>query len=523
MRTEGGRNTARAALALALMLMVPLLELWAANSGHGLSRRAMAGHLMWMSCWSAGLAVLLRLALFRLPLWRILVALVPVTFLFFAYGSVASGLAGSRAPPGSRVGMLVGWGVVVVVAFWLGLKYLRTPRAVLGTLIVAGALLVIPAVRLVATAGTAHPDVVEAGETAQQGAVAATSRPNIYWLVADGYPRGDVLREEFGFDNSAFEAALEQRGIQVARGAVANYPLTFYSVASMAAMEYVVDDSTPTAEVRAVGRFTRMAGGDNRLVRELRALGYRYVHFTSGYEQSTLCSGVENLCIIGSADALDEIGIVLLRRTPLLDLGMAALPVSTRISRLTPFSWRGFDALEEHLVEIRAVRRPFLLYAHIIDPHPPLRHNADCSIRPSAPDLMDWSPEQRPAFVAEIQCVNRQLGRVLDRIIARDPDAIVVVNGDHGSAFRNQFAKAPAEWDAADVKERFSTLLAIRVPVACRPVAARVGSLVNVFRAVTICLTHRDVPLLPDRQFVTAYNDSPHFGKVVRLAPHGDH
>ena len=107
-----------------------------------------------------------------------------------------------------------------------------------------------------------------------------------------------------------------------------------------------------------------------------------------------------------------------------------------------------------------------------------------------------------------------QLTRVLDDIVVRDPQAIVT-DGDHGSAFRNQFAKAPESWTLEDVHERFSTLLAMRVPAPCRAVAARVDSLVNVFRAVMGCLTGTEIPLLPDRQFVTAYNDSPHFGKVV--------
>jgi hypothetical protein len=285
----------------------------------------------------------------------------------------------------------------------------------------------------------------------------------------------------------------------------------------MASMDYVVDTGSPARLVRDVGHFSRMVGGDNELVRRMRERGYRYIHFASGYEQTTLCSGVEDLCILGTSDALDEIGLVLLRRTPLVDVGLAVLPLSAKLAGRMTFNWRGFDALEEHLGEVRGQRKPLLLYAHILDPHPPLRHNADCSMRPSAPDLMQWSVAQRPAFVEEIKCVNTQLMRVIHEILADDPDAILVVNSDHGSAFRQQFGNAPDAWSAEDIRERFATLLAMRVPVACRGRAEGLKSLVNVFRVVEGCLTGTDIPLLPHRRFITPYSDDPNFGKVFAV------
>ena len=159
--------------------------------------------------------------------------------------------------------------------FWLGLRFLRTRQRVVGVLIVAALLLVAPAARLARTVEAATPGASSAGPAVERGATSAALPPNIYWLIADGYPRADVIREEFGHDNSTFGAALEHRGFLVARSSVANYPLTFLSVASMASMDYPVDETTPSDQVRNVKRFTRMAGGDNELVRGLRRYGLR--------------------------------------------------------------------------------------------------------------------------------------------------------------------------------------------------------------------------------------------------------
>jgi hypothetical protein len=42
---------------------------------------------------------------------------------------------------------------------------------------------------------------------------------------------------------------------------------------------------------------------------------------------------------------------------------------------------------------------------------------------------------------------------------------------------------------------------------------------VNVFRVIIGCLAGAEMPLLPDRHFVTPYNDDPNFGVVVPVAP----
>jgi hypothetical protein len=57
------------------------------------------------------------------------------------------------------------------------------------------------------------------------------------------------LRDDFGFDNRSFLQALEGKGF-VLPAAAANYPVTYLSVASIANMEYVVDEATPREVVR---------------------------------------------------------------------------------------------------------------------------------------------------------------------------------------------------------------------------------------------------------------------------------
>jgi hypothetical protein len=63
--------------------------------------------------------------------------------------------------------------------------------------------------------------------------------PDVYYIILDGYARGDVLEELYSFDNSDFIAALQARGFYVAEASQANYPQTAFSLASSLNMAYI--------------------------------------------------------------------------------------------------------------------------------------------------------------------------------------------------------------------------------------------------------------------------------------------
>jgi len=59
-----------------------------------------------------------------------------------------------------------------------------------------------------------------------------TALPNIYYIILDGYARGDVLQEIYGYDNSEFLDHLATQGFYVADRSRANYCQTALSLAS---------------------------------------------------------------------------------------------------------------------------------------------------------------------------------------------------------------------------------------------------------------------------------------------------
>ncbi|NLW85787.1 MAG: hypothetical protein GXY38_02835, partial [Planctomycetes bacterium] len=96
--------------------------------------------------------------------------------------------AGARVSKAAAVVVGVMW---IVMAAQIGLGYIRRPQA--------------------------QPPFADE-RVAAQGPL-----PDIYFIVLDGYGRSDVLKERFGFDNSAFLAELADRGFGVYQNARSNY------------------------------------------------------------------------------------------------------------------------------------------------------------------------------------------------------------------------------------------------------------------------------------------------------------
>ena len=107
-------------------------------------------------------------------------------------------------------------------------------------------------------------------------------------------------------------------------------------------------------------------------------------------------------------------------------------------------------------------------------------------------------------------------GPTLRQIVRLDPGALIILQSDHGSAFRGQFKKSPSDWSEADLHERFGALNAMRLPEPCRTLAAPDLTLVDTFPLVFACLTGGDFKRhSPPRFFVTPYDDSQDFGHLV--------
>jgi hypothetical protein len=106
-------------------------------------------------------------------------------------------------------------------------------------------------------------------------------RPDIYYIILDGFARGDVLKELYGYDLEPFLVHLEKKGFYVARQSTSNYcqtPLSITSSLNAAHLNREVR-SPDSAAYPASDLFRK-----NAVIRALRPIGYKFVTFASGFD-----------------------------------------------------------------------------------------------------------------------------------------------------------------------------------------------------------------------------------------------
>lgn len=110
-----------------------------------------------------------------------------------------------------------------------------------------------------------------------------SSAPDIYYIILDAYTRADVLRDEYGYDNSEFLQSLTDLGFYVAECSQSNYTITGLSLTSALDLDYLqnLSDTFRPATVDFLGLFKFL---DNNAVQEsVSNMGYKTISFASGF------------------------------------------------------------------------------------------------------------------------------------------------------------------------------------------------------------------------------------------------
>ena len=342
--------------------------------------------------------------------------------------------------------------------------------------------------------------------TADPGSSGTETKPNVYFIVTDGYGRADQLERVLDYDDGPFIDDLGDRGFDVRTDSFSCYPATFLSIVSMLEMDHIAIESHDLDGGSA--GFYRRLRGDNAAVEAFRERGYLYVHAESGSYAGTDCTRQYfDVCIeaggVEGAFNLDESERAIAQLTPfspLIDNGV--LPVGESFSdpqRVIDELWKDRPP------------SPYFAFVHVLAPHAPYRLDANCDVRGRSVGRIGkgWQPDMRDDYVASLNCLHQQLLVAVDKIVQDDPSAIIVISGDHGSAFEMKWSADFANWSEDQIFERYATFHAVRVPERCsaslsEPEAANI---VNALRIVIACVDRKDPILLAPGAFFYSYSN----------------
>jgi hypothetical protein len=435
--------------------------------------------------------------------------------MFYAYGSAAGWLddfvlsldiGDFETPnaldlsPAARHRFAAAWGFIAVLAAILVSRVAsgRGQRIVPALAFSAFALCAYSLVRIgVGLVDTHRAAKDVSGVPGPSAAAAQSQRPDIYFLVFDGYARQDVLARHYGFDNGPFLDALRARGFQVSTASSSNYNWTFLSLASTLNLDYVQSMLPGSLLPHEKDRSALYdAIRDSAVARFLRKQGYEIVHLRSTWGATSVnpYADLEIRCETGAY--ADEF-----------------LRAVAESSWLGAFNTKGTVGLAEcnlsnldSLGSIRSNGQPKFVMAHFILPHHPYLFDRDGRILRDAVvsnqfEFQKELWEDRAAYRDQLQFVNARILKLVDRLIAKNPSAppILVIESDHGPGlFRG--LSGPERYAI-----RFANLGAYYLPGAPADLMPGNGTAVNQFRRILGHYFGADLPPLPDRHYASPF------------------
>lgn len=345
------------------------------------------------------------------------------------------------------------------------------------------------------------------------GAVPARVPPripgmNVYYILIDAYAGRAGLKQVTGYDNTPFYTDLEKRGFVDASSEHSNYLRTILSLGGIFALDYPkTDDPNTWGSKRLSYPAIFDAGEPPALIRRLHAVGYE------GWHSATPWGGCEHryLKCLGDEFVIDA--------DYLSRMFISPTPLAQPIEILSATNDDAFLSVETRLPLIDKGDHSLFVFVHLMDAHPPFRYDHKCQrkyVREG--DWNGWHKGLEHEYVDAVTCVNKRVERLVDFLIERSPNAIIVLQSDHGSAFTVEWEKPMAQWTRASIAERASFLNVVRAPEDCRQWLDRPLGQINTSRFVIACLEGRAPEYIPERTYMTTYSKGKE-EEVLRLAP----
>ena len=162
---------------------------------------------------------------------------------------------------------------------------------------------------------------------------------------------------------------------------------------------------------------------------------------------------------------------------------------------------------------------PTFIWAHVFLPHPPWIWGPNGEhITPGNPLLITDNPEYRDAgwepkrqFIQQTQFANKMTIKAVDEILEKDPYSIIIIQGDHGTAWDVNWT----EYSREDVWQRMRIFNAIYFPdLDKRNQLTDDRTLVNTFRIVFNSYFGSDYEILENKMY-WGWNKKPYYFEDV--------
>jgi len=256
-------------------------------------------------------------------------------------------------------------------------------------------------------------------------------KPDVYYILLDGYANAVILNDYLGYDNHEFIDFLIKKKFYVTdEYTFSNYPWTSLTIPSVLNMNYVNNISTDfqTKSQRQAVLYEMI--NQNSVMRNFKSMNYTVINFDSmWWGDRNIKIADENLC----QDLFIDFRFLLaLERTTILS---ANKYIDKEITPLLYGQKRQKILCEfSELEKIRdRIEGPIFAYVHIMAPHPPFvfdDNGMPVNVQPKKRDIDGLTK----AYLNQLKFINGKTEVVLEQLLSKNKDPpIIVIQSDHGT------------------------------------------------------------------------------------------
>lgn len=327
------------------------------------------------------------------------------------------------------------------------------------------------------------------------------ARPDIYYIILDGYGRADVLEDMYGYDNSEFLDFLTSKGFYVASQSRSNYMYTALSLPSALNISYLrafSSGSTPRYSV------SKKLISDSWTRSFLERQGYQFVTFSTPF----YFTDITDADLFFSLKK-DKARIIYLE-SKFLPSSIAAIPLWADLISPGGETYRDHQERVMYMVEqlgnIPFLPGPKFVFAHIVAPHSPYVFDQNGPITPEKPYLQNTETMEKhiKGYTAELTYLNSLVEKMISAILENSAfPPIILLQADHGPGI---FFSG---WSKADscIKEKASILNAYYLPGLMNNPIYKTITPVNSFRIIFNQYFGTHLEILEDKVYYSGGKD----------------
>jgi chromate transport protein ChrA len=259
------------------------------------------------------------------------------------------------------------------------------------------------------------------------------ANPDIYFIVADGYPGNRELRELMNFDNTAFEQQLRARGFQVTGETVSNYNSTAYSVSSTLGMNYLQGIGNRKSGLAGINA-AYWGLNNNALFEFLRSRGYEIENLSVFRVNDQLPITERGFLVTGTNLITSQTFLSRIDHDIRFNL-VSKYKIKSEMKRVTAQILEANNKVTERMMQLAGdhnAQKPRFIYAHLTMPHYPYYFDRNGKPFP-VETLTEENKYNKAQFVEYLQWCNGKYLQIVDHILAKSKTPpIILLMGDHG-------------------------------------------------------------------------------------------